>query len=121
MNLKSITAHSAVALSLVSVCSLSHASFFDNLFRNGDYYDLSPVGRYKLNQRLNKTDHADLRTLADDDILDAIKVLVQLKDSHGPADDIDHLGNRRVRLVGELVENQYRMASCAWNAPSRNG
>ncbi len=85
------------------------ASFFDNLFRNGDYYDLSPVGRYKLNQRLNKTDHADLRTLADDDILDAIKVLVQLKDSHGPADDIDHLGNRRVRLVGELVENQYRI------------
>ena len=85
------------------------ASFFDNLFRNGDYYDLSPLGRYKLNQRLNKTDHADLRTLADDDILDAIKVLVQLKDSHGPADDIDHLGNRRVRLVGELVENQYRI------------
>ena len=67
------------------------------------------MGRYKLNQRLNKTDHADLRTLADDDILDAIKVLVQLKDSHGPADDIDHLGNRRVRLVGELVENQYRI------------
>ncbi len=85
------------------------ASFFDNLFRNADYYDLSPVGRYKLNQRLNKTDHADLRTLADDDIIDAIKVLVQLKDSHGPADDIDHLGNRRVRLVGELVENQYRI------------
>ena len=84
------------------------ASFFDNLFRNGDYYDLSPVGRYKLNQRLNKTDHADLRTLADDDILDAIKVLVQLKDSHGPADDIDHLGNRRVRCVGELAENQFR-------------
>ena len=50
-----------------------------------------------------------MRTLADDDILDAIKVLVQLKDSHGPADDIDHLGNRRVRLVGELVENQYRI------------
>ena len=80
------------------------ASFFDNLFRNGDYYDLSPVGRYKLNQRLNKTDHADLRTLADDDILDAIKVLVQLKDSHGPADDIDHLSEvthkRRLSALG---------------------
>ena len=85
------------------------ASFFDNLFRNGDYYDLSPVGRYKLNQRLSLDEADDLRTLTDHDILTAIKVLVQLKDSHGPADDIDHLGNRRVRLVGELVENQYRI------------
>jgi DNA-directed RNA polymerase subunit beta len=85
------------------------ASFFDNLFRNPDYYDLSPVGRYKLNQRLGITDNPELRTLADEDILKAIKELVQLKDMHGPADDIDHLGNRRVRLVGELVENQYRI------------
>ena len=107
------------------------ASFFDNLFRSADYYDLSPVGRYKLNQRLNiqgavPTDgltaydkelieregmqaFVERRTLTDNDILTAIKVLVQLKDSHGPADDIDHLGNRRVRLVGELVENQYRI------------
>ncbi len=85
------------------------ASFFDNLFRNPDYYDLSPVGRYKLNQRLGLNEPADLRVLSDEDILTAIKVLVQLKDSHGPADDIDHLGNRRVRLVGELVENQYRI------------
>ena len=117
------------------------ASFFDNLFRNGDYYDLSPVGRYKLNQRLDieknfdagrlfghdkellttlsgdgqnaedagRKAFLDLRTLTDNDILTAIRVLVQLKDSHGPADDIDHLGNRRVRLVGELVENQYRI------------
>ena len=85
------------------------ASFFDNLFRNADYYDLSPVGRYKLNQRLGIDENADLRTLSDNDILTAIKALVQLKDSHGPADDIDHLGNRRVRLVGELVENQYRI------------
>ncbi len=83
-------------------------TFFDNLFRNADYYDLSPVGRYKLNQRL-ALDTPEMRTLTDDDILMAIKVLVQLKDSHGPADDIDHLGNRRVRLVGELVENQYRI------------
>lgn len=85
------------------------ASFFDNLFRNSDYYDLSAVGRYKLNQRLNRTSNQDVKTLTDDDILEAIRVLVQLKDSHGPADDIDHLGNRRVRLVGELVENQYRI------------
>jgi len=85
------------------------AGFFDNLFRNPDYYDLSSVGRYKLNQRLNIAAAPDLRTLADEDILLAIKELVQLKDTHGPADDIDHLGNRRVRLVGELVENQYRI------------
>lgn len=85
------------------------ASFFDNLFRNNSYYDLSPVGRYKLNQRLNNYENATLRTLSDNDILEAIKLLTHLKDSHGPADDIDHLGNRRVRLVGELVENQYRI------------
>jgi DNA-directed RNA polymerase subunit beta len=85
------------------------ASFFDNLFRSADYYDLSPVGRYKLNQRLGIDQSVDLRTLTDDDILRAIRVLLHLKDSHGPADDIDHLGNRRVRPVGELVENQYRI------------
>ena len=94
------------------------ASFFDNLFRNEMYYDLSLVGRYKLTQRLRldaglskKECEAlkSVRTLRDEDILIAIKALVDLKDSHGPADDIDHLGNRRVRLVGELVENQYRI------------
>ncbi|MDL2272002.1 DNA-directed RNA polymerase subunit beta [Desulfovibrio sp. OttesenSCG-928-I05] len=85
------------------------ATFFDNLFRNPDYYDLSPVGRYKLNQRLELDSSLDKRVLDDSDIMKAIQVLVQLKDSHGPADDIDHLGNRRVRPVGELVENQYRI------------
>ncbi len=86
------------------------ATFFENLFRSNEYYDLSPVGRYKLNQRLGLTheEHQE-RTLTDNDILQALKVLVTLKDSHGPADDIDHLGNRRVRLVGELIENQYRI------------
>ncbi len=85
------------------------ASFFDNLFRNPDYYDLSPVGRYKLNFRLNLSLPIDHRTLSNEDIFRSIRKLVQLKDSHGPADDIDHLGNRRVRPVGELVENQYRI------------
>jgi DNA-directed RNA polymerase subunit beta len=85
------------------------AGFFDNLFRNPDYYDLSPVGRYKLNQRLELKDDPNQRTLTDDNILKAIKILAFLKDTHGPADDIDHLGNRRVRPVGELVENQYRI------------
>ncbi|MCA1987354.1 MAG: DNA-directed RNA polymerase subunit beta, partial [Desulfovibrio sp.] len=85
------------------------AAFFENLFRNADYYDLSPVGRYKLNQRLGFPQTRDERTLSDEDILAAIRLLCRLKDSHGPADDIDHLGNRRVRPVGELVENQYRI------------
>ncbi|MCG8531915.1 MAG: DNA-directed RNA polymerase subunit beta, partial [Desulfovibrionales bacterium] len=84
-------------------------TFFDNLFRNGDYYDLSPVGRYKMNQRLDLDRENDMRTLSDNDIFKAINILCKLKDSHGPADDIDHLGNRRVRPVGELVENQYRI------------
>jgi len=85
------------------------ASFFENLFRNPDYYDLSTVGRYKLNTRMDINESLELRTLTNEDILKAVKVLVKLKDSHGPADDIDHLGNRRVRPVGELVENQYRI------------
>ncbi len=85
------------------------ASYFDNLFRNADYYDLSAVGRYKLNLRLGLSTDKDLLTLTDEDIITAIKVLVTMKDSNGAPDDIDHLGNRRVRLVGELVENQYRI------------
>ncbi len=84
-------------------------SFFENIFRNADYYDLSPVGRYKLNSRLGLDLPHDQRTLTNEDILRTIKKLVQLKEAHGPADDIDHLGNRRVRPVGELVENQYRI------------
>ncbi len=85
------------------------ANFFENLFRSSDYYDLSPVGRYKLNSRLRLDQPLDFRTLSNEDILVAIKTLIVLKDTHGPADDIDHLGNRRVRPVGELVENQYRI------------
>ncbi|MBU1247852.1 MAG: DNA-directed RNA polymerase subunit beta, partial [Proteobacteria bacterium] len=85
------------------------ASFFENLFRSSDYYDLSPVGRYKLNSRLSLEQSLEMRTLSNEDILTAMGVLSRLKDSHGPADDIDHLGNRRVRPVGELVENQYRI------------
>jgi len=85
------------------------ASFFENLFRSADYYDLSTVGRYKLNTRLSLNEPLELRTLTNNDILTAVRLLVRLKDSHGPADDIDHLGNRRVRPVGELVENQYRI------------
>ena len=85
------------------------SSFFDNLFRNPDYYDLSPVGRYKLNSRLDLDLPMDYRTLSNEDVFRVIRHLSRLKDSHGPADDIDYLGNRRVRPVGELVENQYRI------------
>lgn len=84
-------------------------TFFDNIFRNSDYYDLSAVGRYKLNLRLGLNAPSDQRTLSNEDILQTIKHLVRLKETHGPADDIDHLGNRRVRPVGELVENQFRI------------
>jgi len=85
------------------------SNFFENLFRSSDYYDLSSVGRYKLNARLNQEVDLNTRTLINEDILLAVKELMRLKDTHGPADDIDHLGNRRVRPVGELVENQYRI------------
>ena len=85
------------------------ATFFDNLFRNPDYYDLSPVGRYKLNVRLGLDLPLDYRTLSNEDILRTMKHLLTLKDTRAPGDDIDHLGNRRVRPVGELVENQFRI------------
>ncbi len=84
-------------------------TFFDNLFFNPDLYDLSEVGRYKINARLGLDTDINHRALTKDDIVFAIRYLVRLKDSQGGVDDIDHLGNRRVRTVGELVENQYRM------------
>jgi DNA-directed RNA polymerase subunit beta len=83
--------------------------FFDNLFFNADLYDLSEVGRYKINARLGLDIDIENKALTKADIVESIKYLVRLKDSQGAVDDIDHLGNRRVRTVGELVENQYRM------------
>ncbi|MEN8139951.1 MAG: DNA-directed RNA polymerase subunit beta [Thermodesulfobacteriota bacterium] len=84
-------------------------AFFENLFFNSDTYDLSIVGRFKVNAKLGLDIDIENRTLTKSDIMEAVKYLVRLKDSQGPIDDIDHLGNRRVRTVGELVENQYRM------------
>ena len=84
-------------------------TFFNNLFFNPDLYDLSVVGRFKVNARLSLDTDIETRTLTVEDIMLAVRYLVQLKDAQGPIDDIDHLGNRRVRTVGELVENQYRM------------
>jgi DNA-directed RNA polymerase subunit beta len=84
-------------------------TLFQGLFFDGERYDLSPVGRVKMNARLGLETDDQLRTLRKEDILAVVKVLVDLKDGRGEIDDIDHLGNRRVRSVGELMENQYRI------------
>ncbi len=83
--------------------------FIDNLFFRSTYYDLSGVGRLKINQRLGIGSEINLNILRKEDILLTAKALVQLRDTQGVVDDIDHLGNRRVRAVGELLENQYRI------------
>jgi DNA-directed RNA polymerase subunit beta len=83
--------------------------FIDHLFFKSSYYDLSGVGRMKINLRLGIDTPVDVRTLRKEDILLTTKTLVELRDTQGVVDDIDHLGNRRVRAVGELLENQYRI------------
>jgi DNA-directed RNA polymerase subunit beta len=85
------------------------AALFDTLFMDSDRYDLSAVGRVKMNMRLNLDAPDTQRTLRREDIIACIKGLVELRDGKGEIDDIDHLGNRRVRSVGELMENQYRV------------
>jgi len=89
---------------LESAEALFHGLFFDT-----ERYDLSSVGRVKMNARLNFPFDDSNRVLRKQDILEILKVLVNLKDGRGEIDDIDHLGNRRVRSVGELMENQYRV------------
>ena len=84
-------------------------SFFDNLFFSAATYDLSEVGRYKINTKLGVATPIEVRTLTKEDIVKSVKHLVRIKDELKDGDDIDHLGNRRVRTVGELCENQYRM------------
>jgi len=83
--------------------------FIDNLFFKSLYYDLSSVGRLKINLRVGIDTPVNLRTLRKEDILLTTKTLIKLKDTQGVVDDIDHLGNRRVRAVGELLGNQYRI------------
>ena len=82
---------------------------FENLFFNEDRYDLSRVGRHKLNHKLGLNVDLKRTTLTREDILQVVKYLIDLKNNKGVVDDIDHLGNRRVRAVGELLENQYRV------------
>ncbi len=83
--------------------------FFNNMFFNANTYDLSKVGRLKLNHRLGFDVSLEQRTLRKEDIIAAIKELIRLKNTEAQVDDIDNLGNRRVRAVGELLENQYRI------------
>ncbi len=87
----------------------SASALFDTLFFDSERYDLSAVGRVKMNMRLDLDAEDTMRTLRKEDIVSCIKALVELRDGKGDVDDIDHLGNRRVRSVGELMENQYRV------------
>jgi len=84
-------------------------ALFRGLFFDGDRYDLSAVGRVKMNMRLSMDVEDSVRVLRKEDILRTVKILCELKDGRGQIDDIDNLGNRRVRSVGELMENQYRV------------
>ena len=87
----------------------SGEAMFQSLFFDAERYDLSAVGRVKMNMRLDLDAPDTQRTLRKEDILAVVKALVNLRDGRGEVDDIDHLGNRRVRSVGELMENQYRI------------
>lgn len=87
----------------------SATALFDNLFFNAERYDLSAVGRLKLNYKLGLHEPLECTVLTKNDVLEVVHYLIDLKNGKGAIDDIDHLGNRRVRAVGELLENQYRI------------
>jgi DNA-directed RNA polymerase subunit beta len=84
-------------------------NLFNNLFFNGERYDLSAVGRMKFNRRVGRKEIEGSGVLSKDDILDVLKVLIDIRNGNGGVDDIDHLGNRRVRSVGEMAENAFRV------------
>ena len=86
----------------------SAENLFQNLFFNADRYDLSEVGRMKFNRRLGRTEIEGKGILSTEDIVDAMKVLIDIRNGNGSVDDIDHLGNRRIRSVGEMAENAFR-------------
>lgn len=83
-------------------------ALFTGLFYSPERYDLSVVGRMKFNRRVGRAELTGSQTLSNEDIISVIKILVELRNGRGEIDDIDHLGNRRVRSVGELAENQFR-------------
>ncbi|MFW0079378.1 MAG: DNA-directed RNA polymerase subunit beta [Coxiella endosymbiont of Haemaphysalis qinghaiensis] len=82
---------------------------FENLFFSPERYDLSAVGRMKFNRRVGRKKLTGLGVLSKEDVVDALRVLVDIRDGKGDVDDIDHLGNRRIRSVGEMAENQFRV------------
>ena len=84
-------------------------NLFQNLFFNADRYDLSAVGRMKFNRRVGRDNSLGEGVLDKDDILDVLKTLIDIRNGDGTVDDIDHLGNRRVRSVGEMAENAFRV------------
>ena len=84
-------------------------TLFNNLFFSADRYDLSAVGRMKFNRRVGRNEVSGPGILSKDDIIDVLKVLIGIKNGVGTIDDIDHLGNRRIRSVGEMAENQFRI------------
>jgi len=84
-------------------------SLFNNLFFSADRYDLSAVGRMKFNRRLHRDSDTGSGVLDNQDILDVLKELINIRNGFGDVDDIDHLGNRRIRSVGEMAENQFRV------------
>ena len=84
-------------------------ALFENLFFNLDRYDLSDVGRMMFNRRLVRNEETGPGTLTKEDIIDVMKTMIEIRNGRGDIDDIDHLGNRRVRSVGEMTENQFRI------------
>ena len=87
----------------------SAENLFENLFFTDERYDLSAVGRMKFNRRLGREEIEGSGTLSKEDIIDVLKELIKIRNGNGVVDDIDHLGNRRVRSVGEMIENQFRI------------
>ena len=87
----------------------SAENLFSNLFFSTERYDLSAVGRMKFNRRLGRPESKGLMVLSKEDIVDVLKTLVGIRNGFGSVDDIDHLGNRRIRSVGEMAENQFRV------------
>ena len=84
-------------------------NLFQNLFFNGERYDLSPVGRMKFNRRVGRDEITGSGVLSKEDIIEVMKTLIDIRNGNGHVDDIDHLGNRRVRSVGEMAENAFRI------------
>ncbi len=87
----------------------SAEGLFQNLFFSQERYDLSAVGRMKFNRRLGRDEETGEGTLSNEDIVDVLKTLIDIRNGKGTVDDIDHLGNRRIRSVGEMAENQFRV------------